>query len=120
MLLQPVPMATILFLEEPYSKRLTCTRELTIYHHSDTVELVINSVSITAWYLRIVDSHTALIICTGITWLCILDGEGKVVMQFILWQNIIESGDWHTIFCPPNTVISAQFSRHYLTVNGGW
>lgn len=51
----------------------------TIYHHSDSAKLVIHYIS-SASYLRIIDGHTALITCTGVTWLYIIDYERKVVI----------------------------------------
>ena len=55
---------------------------LTIHVHCDTAKLVINNVN-SARYSWIIDGHAALITCTRITRLCIIDSEGKVLMELI-------------------------------------
>ena len=95
-------------------------RWLTIHSDKAKLVLVVNNVLSTR-YLRIIYGHTASIACAGITKLFVIDCEGKVVMELVSWQHGVRvwCGNSHTVIHPPNTVVSAQFSRHYTTIDGG-
>ena len=93
---------------------------LTIHCYSVTAKLVINYVN-SASYLRVIYCHNASITCTGVTKLYVIDGEGKVVMELAYWHHRVRvwCGNGQTAIHPPNTVVLAQSSRLYMTIDGG-